>query len=135
MGDRFPWSDEYLTGHEAIDNDHRKLFEIANNVFLIENPHEERDRVSDAVRELYDYMRVHFEREESVMSDLSYSDLDTHREKHADIIHRMNESLRNSRNFDDLGNQLKAVMEDWLIKHIIQEDMIVKELLTTPAAG
>jgi hemerythrin len=133
MDDRFPWKDEYLTGHEAIDNDHRKLFEIANKVFLIENPHEEKDAVSETVRELYDYMRVHFEREEGVMTDHSFSDLENHKEKHAMIIHQMNETLRNSRNFFELEDHLRTVIEDWLVNHIIQEDMKVKELFTAPA--
>jgi len=122
----FEWKDEYAIGDETIDAEHRKLFDLAAQVFRIENPKQQLEEVRLVLHELYDYMKYHFEHEESLMAKYSYGGLEEQRRSHAMIIDEMNKILKTSSDLLQLEEGLKTVMKRWLVDHIINEDSKIK---------
>jgi len=123
------WNDDYCTGHDIIDSEHKRLFEIAGQIFAINNPLKDIAAIKKLVQQLYDYMRTHFEHEEGYMAHIVYSDAGNHREKHAEIISEMNNILKFSKNFIQIENRLVALMKKWLLDHILKEDLKVKKAI------
>jgi hemerythrin len=129
MSSSLVWNDDYCIGHDVIDSEHKRLFEIAGQVFAINNPLMDIAAIKKLVHHLYDYMKKHFEHEEGYMTHVFYSDTGTHKEKHAEIISEMNDILKHSKNFIQIENRLAALMKKWLLDHILQEDLKVKKAI------
>ena len=73
-----------------IDEDHKQLLAIANRVLAMDHPNREAEELRQAIRELYEYVKYHFKNEEAFMRDVNEPDLDSHHEKHRQIIKEMN---------------------------------------------
>jgi hemerythrin len=129
MSSSLLWNDDYSIGHDVIDSEHKRLFEIAGQIFAINNPLMDIAAIKKIVHQLYDYMKKHFEHEEDYMTHVVYSDTGTHKEKHAEIISEMNDILKLSKNFIQIENRLVTLMRKWLLDHILKEDLKVKKAL------
>jgi hemerythrin len=129
MSSSLAWNDDYCIGHELIDSEHKRLFEIADRIFAVKNPLMDIAAIKSMVHQLYDYMQKHFEREETYMVRAAYSDAGAHKEKHAEIISEMNDIVKLSKNFIQIQNRLVIVMRKWLLDHILKEDLKVKKAI------
>ena len=129
MSSSLIWNDDYSIGHDVIDTEHKRLFEIASQIFAINNPLMEVAEIKKIVHQLYDYMKEHFEHEEDYMTRVVYSGSGAHTEKHAEIITEMNDILKHSKNFIQIENRLVALMRKWLLDHILKEDLKVKKAI------
>jgi len=127
MGILLKWEDSYSIGNAKLDEEHKKLFDLANQVLGISNPLMESETMKKCIRELYEYMRTHFKHEEEHMAGISFPELDSHKIKHQELIDEMNNVLKGSKNYIDLGNNLKTLMSKWVLKHIIEEDTKIAE--------
>jgi hemerythrin len=66
---------EYYTGIDFIDQEHTKLFEIANKAYeVLTNDFipDKYDYIVEVINELRDYTKYHFSHEESYMNSISY---------------------------------------------------------------
>jgi diguanylate cyclase (GGDEF)-like protein/hemerythrin-like metal-binding protein/PAS domain S-box-containing protein len=90
------WHSSYACGELTIDDEHRKLFELANNLIdsaftRNENPQE---FDSDLAR-LLAHVARHFADEETILARYQYNDLDAHAHVHKVLIERA-QKLRDS---------------------------------------
>ena len=122
MSDLIYWSNDYCLGHEIIDAEHEKLFEMANQIFHIKDPTGDVDTIKLLLHELYDYMQTHFRHEEEYMKEISFPKRKDHIEKHEAIIQEMNQALKTSRNMEQPKTKLNDLMVKWVLTHIIEED-------------
>ena len=129
MSSSLVWNEDYCIGHDLIDSEHKKLFEIAGRIFAIKNPLMDVAAIRKSVHELYEYMKKHFDHEERHMADVVYSDMEAHKAKHAEIVGEMNDILKLSKNYIQIENRLVALMRKWLIDHILKEDLKVKKAI------
>ena len=123
----FEWKKEYETGIEKIDNEHKKLFEIADRGYaLLKNDFylDKYDRIIELLNELKDYTQFHFTGEEAYMESIGHKKLFTHKMQHDAFIEKI--SNVNLKALDN--NQDKYIMElldfvvDWIKEHILQKD-------------
>ena len=121
------WKDEYCLGHNAIDFEHKKLFDIANQIFAIGNPRVNSERIKGLVLELYDYMKHYFEHEEKFMAEISYTEASEHKQKHQKILEEMDKVLSISEGFNVLEMNLAYIMQEWFAGHILNEDKKIME--------
>ncbi|KJZ96128.1 hypothetical protein ClosIBUN13A_CONTIG169g02595, partial [Clostridium sp. IBUN13A] len=71
----YEMKDEFKTGIDFIDEQHARLFEIANEAYtLLKNDFtiDKYDKVIDLVDELRDYTVFHFNAEEEYMDSINY---------------------------------------------------------------
>lgn len=121
MAIRVEWSDKYCIDHD-IDVEHKRLFALANEVFALGDPKRELSQLKDAINALYQYMEVHFGNEERLMRQVGFPECDSHAAAHRAIIVRMNRLMTASRDLAELISDLRHLMTDWLLVHILTQD-------------
>lgn len=126
----YEMKDEYLTGIEIIDQEHRRLFEIANETY--ELLHEEfipdkYDHIVKLVNELKDYTAKHFADEEAYMESIQYKKMFTQKMQHAQFIEKLNElNLEQiDENQESTIYDLLDFLANWLIDHILETDKLI----------
>lgn len=126
----YDFTDEYLTGIELIDNEHRKLFAIANEAYdLLTNQFvaDKYDYIADILEQLRDYTKTHFAHEEAYMEKIQYKRMFTQKIQHTDFIKRL-DSI-DLKEID--ANQQTALLElldflaKWLLSHIKGNDVLI----------
>jgi hemerythrin len=121
------WKDEYSLGVDIIDEQHRKLFEIAGRAYDVLKDQFSIDKYDDIIAiidELKDYAVYHFETEEEYMQSIGYRKFLSHKVMHDDFIQNINKI--DLRQVDE--NPEKHLLEvlDFIIKwidgHILGQD-------------
>ncbi|RXJ54541.1 bacteriohemerythrin [Candidatus Marinarcus aquaticus] len=120
----FMWQDVYRVGHEKIDYEHQKLFEIAFKALDISIQDKHNSKFKATIVDLYDYMKYHFENEEEYMQSIRYKYLTYHRKLHLNIIQEMNNFIRLVPTLpkEKVDRKLIEYMDIWLVNHIVFED-------------
>ena len=116
------WSDAIAMNIPMVDHDHRILLELINQIANSENANDP-TAVKFVLDELVNYTNFHFKREEDVLAEVGYPDLDEHRQLHSEMIA---EVIDLQRRFDDrndsVGGELSQFLAMWLVNHIMYED-------------
>ena len=82
----FVWQDIYSVGVEAIDNQHKRLFEIANRFHAAYELGAGRPALAAIFKELVDYTVTHFADEERMLLACGYPDYDRHKANHEKLV-------------------------------------------------
>lgn len=137
MARRFvAWSPELSVGIRSIDDDHKKLLTLINNLqTAIYYPTGE-DFERTALKELVDYTRYHFKREEDLMEQNGYPGFEAHRQLHRAMIAQIEGHLK-SYETDREGTieRLSFFLKNWLIKHIQGTDQEYSPFLKDKAVA
>jgi hemerythrin len=134
MANSIQWSDEYCIDGN-IDNEHRRLFGLANNVFEIIEPNLHASKLKDTVNALYEYMQFHFGNEQRLMYKIGYPEYEQQLAMHKTIIANLNALMTSSRSLAELHSNLQHLMIDSLLAHILREDRKIGTFIqrTTPS--
>ena len=113
------WKDDYSVGIEAMDNDHKRLLNLINQLQTAVDYYTGRESEEKAMQELIDYIKTHFTKEEKLLEDNDFADLAAHKELHKQYVDKVNELLEQYKN-DSEATLIEALafLKDWLIKHI-----------------
>jgi hemerythrin-like metal-binding protein len=79
------WNSSYETGNEIVDNDHKEIFGLVQQV-LSSSTLSRKDKVETAINFLADYVVRHFANEERLMDECSYPDSQIHKLEHANFL-------------------------------------------------
>ncbi|MDD2279402.1 MAG: bacteriohemerythrin [Bacteroidales bacterium] len=118
------WQSKYETGIESVDNDHRRLVSMIEDLYSAMSKGEAKEVINDIVKGLTDYAVVHFNREEELMESIGFADLEDHREIHQGFAKKVNsfqEMLASGQ--QNISVEVVAFLRDWLINHIQKTDM------------
>ena len=118
------WDENLATGILVIDNDHKALFGLINNVQTAAEKTDETWRVSKAIDALNDYAENHFRREEALMLLCGYPMLKPHLAEHkkfCDIVSGLKLLYQARPEIISLQG-VNAFLIEWLIDHIAVTD-------------
>lgn len=123
---------EYLTGISFIDEEHTKLFSIADECYeLLTNQFipDKYDYIMKVVNELKDYTRYHFKHEEEYMESIGYKRILSQKVAHADFIDKIDAIDTDSIDENQRGALLELVdfLNMWLVEHIFKRDKQIAE--------
>lgn len=134
------WNDDYLTGIDIVDEQHRHLVELINRaapVLAASNlqPDTETATLIDA---LLDYVNVHFCTEDELMvsQGIDPRHLTYHRQVHGDFaqhIHLLQLQFKQGEALN--GTDLLSFLSNWLAFHILGEDQHMARELSAIADG
>lgn len=123
----FAFTEKYKTGIDLIDDEHRRLFEIIediNHVIHAEYLHDKYDEIMRIVTNLKEYTILHFKDEEEYMERIRYQALPAQRHAHQVFIDQLNEI-----NLEEIDNNQQEYLKDlieyllgWLANHILKMD-------------
>jgi hemerythrin len=124
------WKEEYVIGVELIDEQHKKLIEIANKVYeLLKNDFltDKYDRIVEVIEELANYTVFHFNSEEEYMLSIGYKKFLSHKVEHDEFIDKIN-SFDLSKIDESQEKHLIDILNfiiTWIDEHIIQKDKLI----------
>ena len=128
------WDDALSVGIDVIDEHHRYLFDLTNDLFdVVANKLGSRE-VARVLKALDQYVCVHFRAEERMMDHFSYPALAHQEKQHQNFEDKLREFYAELHD-----NPLTApfdiliYLRDWLVHHIEQEDAKLKVLVKVPA--
>lgn len=126
----FEMKEKYKTGIVFIDEEHKKLFEIAERAYqLLKNPYEvdKYDNIVAVIEELRAYTVYHFKDEEKYMESINYKRLFTQKIDHANFIEKLYEVnlSKVDENPDEAIMEILTFLNDWLINHILEKDVLI----------
>lgn len=125
------WRDSLSLNVPAIDNDHKRLFELLNRVRFLDLAGDEPQAIADALSELLLYTQTHFRREEKLMELGNYPGLESHRRYHHLFTEKVAEAMANFRS-NRAGFRvydLYKLMANWLVDHVLGEDMKIRTFI------
>jgi pilus assembly protein FimV len=123
-GGLIQWKDSLSVGVSAIDEDHKVLVDLINQLHQAVGGVEERPVVGSVINSLVDYTVYHFSREERVQAAAGYPGLPEHHRLHEDLKATALDYQRRYQ-ADPASvdvNELHAFLRRWLVQHIMQED-------------
>ncbi|MCL2577132.1 MAG: hemerythrin family protein [Defluviitaleaceae bacterium] len=128
------WNDEFLTGNELVDNDHKQIFSLVEDV-LESSIKGSKEKNETAINFLAEYVVSHFAREEKLMEESDYPNAVSHKKEHMDF---MAVAVKLKEDFDNGGYafgelemhpdtiHLSKVINDtvvsWLLNHVMDSD-------------
>lgn len=121
---RVDWKDEYNTGIEALDHEHRLLVETVNaacdSLGRLASP----DEVADCLGLLYERVCAHFALEEQLMRQSKYALYAVHKEGHEKLLERMREMMDAFQDGVCTGcnRKLDECLVSWFEQHFQLED-------------
>ena len=135
---RFAWTPDLSVGVEAIDAQHRELFDRVSALLSAVASRREADEVFRTLAFLGDYVIAHFEDEERLMQVEGYPDLPQQLAEHAHFHARFNQLCRKfARAGVDatLSVDLRHVVCDWLVHHVRGSDAALGRWLNAREAA
>jgi hemerythrin len=123
---------EYYTGIDFVDEEHKKLFEIANTIYDLlvdEFIPDKYDYIMEVVGELKNYAKYHFDHEEAYMSSIKYRKLLSHKVIHDGFIEKIGEFDADivDENQKESLFELLEFLTTWLVEHILMKDKLIAE--------
>ena len=117
--DYLEWKDEYSVGIDSIDQQHRRLVNLINQLHTAVSYSTGEEFEREALDELVDYTKTHFSYEEGLMEQNGYPDFEPHKAQHEQMIQKVNEVLAEYKEDQDAAmKDALDYLSDWLINHI-----------------
>lgn len=126
--DIFPWNDNFVTGIEIIDLQHRKLVELVNTLANHLAFHADHLTLTAIFDELTAYAAYHFETEEAIwrqhLAEQAPQALDKHLQAHQDFVNSISKLMTHSddQNAVDTCEDILSFLSQWLAFHILDSD-------------
>ncbi len=119
------WQDCMATGIPPVDNDHKTLVSLINQVHSCIGSPDEYGSLGSLLLVLADYTDYHFRREERLQEEAGYPGLEAHKTLHTRLTGQVREMIRR---FETTPGSVRArdlqkFLEDWLVDHILRHDM------------
>lgn len=119
------WKDELSVGINSIDDDHKKLLTLINNLETAVHYPTGEAFERQALQELVNYTKYHFEREEQMMLDTNYSDYEPHKRQHEEMINKVDEFMKAyEKDRDATIEEMTDFLKAWLLNHIAGTDQL-----------
>ncbi len=120
---RIDWRHEWESGIRLIDEEHRNLIELGNELLNRALAHESRDMILPVLDRLIEDIRTHFSEEEGILAEADYPDLAEHQEIHARLIADA-KTTRNAfaENGEDAASLFRLIVERILVDHMLTVD-------------
>lgn len=117
------WNDRLSVGVEAIDDDHKCLVGILNDLYEAMGSRRNKQILGQLLDELVDYTRYHFDREEG-MFGADYGEAPDHRAEHANFVAWIDEMQSRFMQGTATAPSLEVAnyLKDWLFDHILGRD-------------
>lgn len=120
----FTWSDKFLTGITEIDDQHKKLVSLVNDLHDAMKNQKAKEILDKTLQDLADYTVYHFATEERAFDKYGYSEKVQHKKNHAEFVQKVTDLIeRRKKSEMALSIDVLTFVSDWVKTHILVEDM------------
>ena len=123
----YEFKEEFVTGIESVDAEHRRLFEIADEAYMLSKEEflvDKYDQVRQILGELKSYALEHFEHEEAYMDSINYKHKFIQKVQHDQFREKINnwDLDHLDENSEEVLEEILSYLTNWLINHILEHD-------------
>lgn len=119
------WSDEFNTGIDFVDHEHRLIFQNYAKLYNMMREGKGHTYYKELLSFLKEYVGTHFAHEEQLLSDIGYPYAQEHLAQHRLFQSKLN-GMYEQHQAEEIRNhdliQINLFVKDWLIHHILIED-------------
>jgi len=118
------WKDEYATGIEEVDDEHRDLIAVINRLHELLLADDARLTVPAFFERLLSGVSAHFALEERIMSESGYTDLAAHQEDHDRLLAEIRDLVEAFGQAEEVDSvDLALRLEPWFTQHFATHDL------------
>jgi len=117
------WMPKYETGNAAVDRQHKRLFELVNELHHGIISGHAREAMGPTLKQLASYTLEHFATEEGFMRSSHYANYPRHKARHDELAGQVKELIAQFDAGAIVPGTLSKFLTDWLTHHIKEEDM------------
>lgn len=119
----FEWDSIYSVGDEFIDNQHKRLFQIANRFYNAYQARQARTVLGSIFDELIDYTILHFKDEEELLRQHNFPEFHQHKRNHEKLIGLVSRYKEQFEQGDEgIETRVLDFLKLWLNGHIMGMD-------------
>lgn len=121
------WNNSYLIGIEIIDDQHKVLVELTNELYrACMHGGQELDIIfKDTMSRMVDYVKFHFGFEQNMLLRVKYPKYAEHKAEHDGLIKTVLEATKSyGDNKRFVPNNFVRFLRDWIISHIGHIDKV-----------
>jgi hemerythrin len=115
------WSQHFSVGVKLIDNQHKELLNLVNDMFshAVGDEHAEREYFQKVIQNAIQYVKVHFQTEEKIMIHTNFPGYAEHKKSHDSFVLAVVDSVRDF----EAGKRLtlhdfSKFLKEWILTHI-----------------
>jgi len=115
------WESKYETGIELIDNQHKQLVELTNELYkaCMTGDKQLSDIFNNAMHRMVDYVGHHFSTELEYQRKINYPDYHNHKLMHDKLIKDILAAAKDSKEDKKfVPNNFVRTLTDWIFSHI-----------------
>lgn len=117
------WSDELSVGIQEIDEQHKILVNLLNQLHDAIVHHHGGEATHQILSKLLEYTHIHFAVEESLLRILGYPDYEEHKHHHELLLNEVQKLIAKMQGGKkSISFELLHFLKMWLTKHIMEED-------------
>lgn len=118
------WMESYSVGVPSIDDQHKQLIELNNQLFHAIMEDRGRDVVLDVLGELAEYATRHFSHEEDLLNEYGFDPalLSEHVAEHRSLTEQVQDYLQGADQQSSLDLVVYDFLRDWTTNHLKETD-------------
>lgn len=117
------WTDVLDIGLPSIDDQHKELFSISNDLLEAIGRGEGKTALVEAFDRLKKYTEYHFKEEEDYMRSVGYPGAEQHAKEHSELLISVNKLRKRLASGETvLPEEGADFISDWIINHIMHSD-------------
>lgn len=118
------WKDSFSVGVKAIDDDHKKLISLVNELHDGILAGHSREALGPVLDKLVSYTKTHFKREEDFFTRTRYPGTDAHKKEHDELLQKAGELQQRYKGgaTSMLSLETMSFLKNWLSHHISGSD-------------
>ncbi|HUK23782.1 MAG TPA: bacteriohemerythrin [Terriglobales bacterium] len=117
------WENRYSVHLPNIDAQHKKLFDLINQLHDAMGQGRANEVMGKILTELVAYTKTHFQAEEALLKSKNYPDLAAHQQQHRKFTDQV---MQFEKDFSEgratISIKMMNFLRDWLTQHILQTD-------------
>jgi len=122
--DSVVWDDVFSLGFKPIDDQHKKLVLIINELFTAckEGVLAADMAFMEAIKKTLDYTETHFADEEDYMREVNYPRFNEHKKQHEEFIAAIEKTIDEFETGNTEPIDMARFLKKWLLNHIAVTD-------------
>lgn len=117
------WEDDFNTGDEEIDEQHKQVFTYINQLHSALKLESDEVEIQEILTGLSEFSVSHFKLEEEKMLASKYPKYDSHKEEHILFIERLSKlSLDKNEKNKSINLRLLKFLKAWFSSHVLNTD-------------
>ena len=124
--DSVVWDDSFSVGLKLIDDQHKELVLMAEELFKGCKRGAAAADVAfmRTIRKAVEYAKTHFVAEENYMSQANYPELAVHKEEHSKFINEIINAVREFEKGNSAPIDMARFLKKWLLEHTAESDKL-----------